>query len=139
MSIRRVLLSLPIATLTFTACQHAEVSCGCATYAIDVSAQDASGTSIALDSLHYLWGTDTLRLAPEANQTSMNVGFREGLYRLIAFHGHQVSDTASVEVRYGGPKECRTLSTQSVQFTFSDTGKSTFLARNVGGCGDRQP
>lgn len=130
----RALLALSLA-LAFTACQHSEVGCACATYAVDISAQDPNGNPLALDSLHYLWGTDTLRLIPESNQISCNLGFREGQYRVIAFHGHQISDTASVEVRTGGPANCRTLSTQSIRFTFADTAKPTFLAREVGGCG----
>lgn len=138
MSIRRAVLSLPLA-FAFTGCQDAEVGCACATYAVEITALESSGTTLVLDSLHYLWGSDTLRKVPKSYEINLSVGTREGLYRLIAFHGDQTSDTANVDVRYGGPKECRTLSTQSVQFTFSDTGKSTFLARNVGGCGDRQP
>jgi hypothetical protein len=136
MSNRRLLWCLPIAALAITGCQHAEVGCGCATYALEVSASDGSGTSIALDSLHYLWGTDTLRKTPLANESNLSIGTREGLYRLIAFHGSQFSDTVDVEVRYGGPKECRTLSTQVIQFTFPDTSKPTFLTRKIGGCGD---
>lgn len=138
MSIRRAVLSLPLA-FAFTGCQHSEGTCTCFGPGMSVTAQDSSGTTIPLDSLHYIWGTDTLRLVPASNRTDLSVGYSEGLYRLIAFHGGQTSDTANVDVRYGGPKECRTLSTQSVHFTFADTGKATFLARKLGGCGDRQP
>ena len=124
-----------LVALGFAGCQQAEIACGCATYAMEISAQDQVGKALVLDSLRFLWGTDTFRLIPDSNQISLSLGYREGLYRVIAFHGGQASDTASLDVRIGGPKECRTLSTHSVQFTFTDTGKPTFIARELGGCG----
>ena len=128
---------IPLFLLIAAGCERTEMACACATYAVSVDAEDKDGRALVLDSLHYVWGTDSLQIQPTPNETYLNLGLREGLYRLVAFYRGQASDTARVEVRMGGPAHCRTLSTQLVRFTFPDTARPTSLTRQIGGCGQK--